>query len=154
MRPMTRLALVALLVARCGGGAGTKTLQAPGGGSGSGDVVSDPIPTTAAPECAAVAERLATVAHADTPDRQGEARDMLRTRCVDDKWSDEARSCFATVENDGEVQGCASKLTDTQQKALHVERAAPVEEPVKKSTRSGTRGPKPRDSSDPCEGGE
>jgi hypothetical protein len=156
---MTRFAVVLLLVAGCGGGA-PKTSTGPGVGNGE---TADPIPKTKGPDCAVVADRLATVAHADTPDRQAEARDKLRTRCADDKWSDEARSCFATVETDDEIDGCGKLLTDAQRAQLDLPpdlspkggaAAPPPESTGKLKTRGGTRGAQPRSSSDPCEGGE
>jgi hypothetical protein len=167
MPGMTRLAgLLIVAVAACGGGT-SKSATAPGV-TGAGSDVADPIPTTKGPDCAIVADRLATVAHADTPDRQAEARDMLRTRCADDKWNDEARNCFGSVETDAEVEGCAKHLTDAQRSHLH--RFSPETtpkdpwgapagskaEPATKSPapRGGTRAPRQRNSSDPCEGGE
>ncbi len=100
---------------------------------------------------------------------------MLRTRCADDKWSDEARNCFGSVETDAEVEGCAKHLTDAQRGHLHrgSPETAPKDPwsgggaPAGKSAgnpatapapapapKSGTRAPRPRNSSDPCEGGE
>jgi len=123
--------------------------------------VADPIPATKGPDCAVVADKLATVAHAETPDRQPEARDKLRIRCTDDKWSDEARSCFATVETDAEIDGCAKMLSDAQRGQLDLGSPdkpiggapAPGGGAPPKGPR-GTRGPTQRNSSDPCEGGE
>jgi hypothetical protein len=156
---MSRVALVLVLVVGCGGAQKPKSLAA--APNENATQTSEPIPMTAGPDCAIVADRLATVAHAETPDRQAEARDMLRTRCTDDKWSDDARNCFATVENDAEIEGCASKLTAAQRSALHAEHAAPADQPnalvpadKESAPRGGTRSPTHRNSSDPCEGGE
>jgi hypothetical protein len=131
----------------------------------------DPIPKTAGPDCAIVADKLAIVVHADKPDEQAMAKGNLKARCTDDKWSDEARSCFATVETEAEIEGCRSHLSDAQKAALskHVPAseaagapaataaaAAPEEAkpaPKPKAKRS-TRGATPKDSSDPQEGGE
>lgn len=163
MRAMTRFAVVLLLVAGCGGGGGApKRSTGPGVGAGE---TADPIPKTKGPDCAIVADRLATVAHADTPERQAEARDKLRTRCADDKWTDEARSCFATVETDDEIEGCGKLLTDAQRAQLDLPAAmnpkgnaasspAPGGDSGKSKTRGGTRGAGQKSSSDPCEGGE
>lgn len=159
---MTRFAVLLLVVAACGGGT-PKSSSGPAT-VGNGEVA-DPIPMTKGPDCSIVADRLATVAHADTPDRQAEARDMLRTRCAEDKWSDAARNCFSTVETDDEIDGCHKLLTDAQRAKLHLPSdtskgnaagapagAAAADGPVR--TRDGTRGAGHRSSSDPCEGGE
>lgn len=158
-RAMTRLALLVVLAA-CGGGA-AKTATGP---VGNGEPA-DPIPKTKGPDCAVVADRLATVAHADTPDRQGEARDKLRQHCTEDKWSDEARNCFATVETDEEIDGCAKLLTGAQRAQMHsgadmapkggaASTGSPPPPDTKMKTRGGTRGATQKNSSDPCEGGE
>ncbi len=160
MRAMTRFAVLLLMAAACGGGT-PKTATGPGVGSAE---VPDPIPKTKGPDCAIVADRLATVAHADTPDRQDEARNMLRTRCAEDKWSDEARNCFSTVETDDEIDGCHKLLTDAQRAHLHKPDSSPESPKAEKAmapsggsgkaTRGGTRGAGHKTSSDPCEGGE
>ena len=162
MRPMRPLALLVLIVG-CGGSPKPKTPPpAP-----------DPIPKTAGPDCGTVADKLAIVVHADKPDAQAMAKGNIKSRCTDDKWSDEARSCFATVETEAEIDGCRAHLTDAQKAALakHVpssEPAAPAAQaaaapaaeaapappkPTAKAKRS-TRGATPKDSADPQEGGE
>jgi hypothetical protein len=109
MRWMTRILFVLLVAAACGGSSpkssNTTPIEKP---------VADPIPTSAGPECSIVAEKLAIVVEAEKPDAQAGARELIQARCTQDKWSDEARSCFATVENDDEVEGCKAKLTDAQ----------------------------------------
>src|SRR5688572_30545293 len=112
---MTRFGVLVAVLAACGGSA-PKSATGPGVGNAE---TADPIPKTKGPDCAVVADRLATVAHADAPDRQG-ARDKLRMRCTDDKWSDEARNCFATVETDAEVEGCTKLLTEPQRGQLQL----------------------------------
>lgn len=133
----------------------------------------DPIPSTAGPDCAVVAERLAIVAHADKPDAQAGARSALARRCAADRWSDEARNCFATIESDAELDGCKQHLDDAQQAKLHeivprrdpwtgepVEAeaapapaaSAPAPAPKKRATRGATT--VPEQSADPQEGGE
>jgi len=165
MRAMTRFAMLLVVVAACGGGAPKSST---GPGVGGGGETADPIPKTKGPDCAIVADKLATVAHADTPDRQAEARDKLRTRCADDKWSDDARNCFATVENEDEIEGCSKHLSDAQRGQLHLGSpdmapkggntgAASPPPPggeAKTKTHRGTRGAGQKSSSDPCEGGE
>jgi hypothetical protein len=132
----------------------------------------DPIPKTAAPKCDVVADKLAIVIHADKPDSQAAAKAQLRARCSQDNWSEEARSCFGTVESDAELDGCKQHL-DTTQKAGFAKvapdhdawegaaggapapaAAAPAEAPKPKA-KPRTRGAQPKgDSSDPQEGGE
>jgi hypothetical protein len=166
---MTRCAVLVLFAAACGGG-GPKAVTPPTGGSAGPTEVGDQIPATAGPDCAVVADRLATVAYADAPDRQDDARDKSRTRCADDKWADDARSCFATVDSDDELHGCATKLTAAQQRKLSeafpdLAPAGSGTVPEATTTSGGSKGNTPdktikgtrspaRDSSDPCEGGE
>ena len=128
----------------------------------------DPIPKTAGPSCDVVADKLAIVIHADQPDAQADAKTQLRARCTGDKWSDEARSCFATVESDAELDGCRQHLDDTQKAGFAkvtggggaaapapAAAAAPAAEPPKPKAKRTTRGAQPKgDSSDPQEGGE
>jgi hypothetical protein len=109
MRSMTRILAVLLLAAACGGGSSKSTTTTP-----VETPTADPIPTSPGPECSVVAEKLAIVVEAEKPDAQAGARELIQARCTQDKWSDEARSCFATVENDAEVEGCKKKLTDAQ----------------------------------------
>lgn len=177
MRAMTRLGVLLVLAAACGGGA--KSVESAQTTQSAGSGVPDQIPTTAGPDCSVVADKLATVALADTPDRQPGARDLFRTRCTDDTWSDDSRSCFATVETDDEIHGCMSKLSAAQRDKLHAAApdlagahghgshgthgtSAPPPPPpppdggtkgTKTPVPDGTRAPK-RTTSDPCEGGE
>ena len=171
MRPMRLLASLvaslALTVAACGGSskpAATTPPPAP-----------DPIPTTTGPDCAIVADKLAIVVHADKPDAQPAARGNLKRHCVDDRWSDNARSCFATVETDDELDGCRQHLDDAQRAALEklapardawtgeapapaaapAATAAPAPAPAPAPKKRSTRGATPKgDSADPQEGGE
>jgi hypothetical protein len=158
---MRLLALLVFTVA-CGGGAKPVATAPP--------PAPDPIPKTAGPACEVVADKLAIVVHADKPDAQAGAKAELRARCSDDKWSDEARSCFATVETDAELDGCRQHLDDAQKSALAkvtgdaaaptapapAAAAAPADTaPAKPSKKRTTRGAQPKsDSSDPQEGGE
>jgi hypothetical protein len=131
----------------------------------------DPIPKTAAPPCDVVADKLAIVIHADKPDAQTAAVAQLRARCAQDKWSDEARSCFATVESDAELDGCKQHLDDAQKAGFakvapahdawegaagSAPAPAAAEAPAPKpKAKPRTRGAQPKgDSSDPQEGGE
>jgi hypothetical protein len=178
MRPMrllgSRLASVVLTIATaaCGGSSKPAPTTPP--------PAPDPIPTTTGPDCAIVADKLAIVVHADKPDAQANARGNLKRQCADDKWSDNARSCFATVETDDELDGCRQHL-DASQKAAFEKlapardawtgeaapaaaapaasptSAAPPPAPPAKSApkKRSTRGATPKgDSADPQEGGE
>ena len=153
-----RLLAVLILAAACGGGgkpATTPVAAAP---------PPDPIPATAGPGCDVVADRVATVRHAETPDAQTGARADIAARCTKDAWSDEARSCFATVENDDELDGCRNLLTAAQRDAFGgwgaagggapAPAAAPAPAPPKAKAKRSTRGPVSRESADPEEGGE
>jgi hypothetical protein len=158
---MRLLALLVITVA-CGGG--SKPVAAP-------PPAPDPIPKTAGPACDVVGDKLSIVLHADKPDEQASAKADLTARCTTDKWSDEARSCFATVETDAELDGCRQHLDDAQKSALAklapatteptpaaapAAAPAPVAAPPPKTTKKrATRGAQPKgDSSDPQEGGE
>src|SRR5690242_17626951 len=99
---------ILVLAAACGGGkSSATTTPAP-------KEVADPIPKTAGPACDVVADKLSIVVEAENPDNQPAAKASIDEHCKKDKWSDEARSCFATVENDDEVGGCKKMLTDDQ----------------------------------------
>jgi hypothetical protein len=159
-----RLLALLVLTAACGGSpkpAPSTPAPAP-----------DPIPKTAAPKCDVVADKLAIVIHADKPDSQAGAKAQLRARCSQDSWSEEARSCFATVESDAELDGCKQHLDATQKEgfakvapahdawegaagsAPAPAAAAPAGAPKPKA-KPRTRGAQPKgDSSDPQEGGE
>jgi hypothetical protein len=160
---MTRLALIVMLVA-CGGSS-KRSAESP-------DVAgrtapADPIPSTPGPACSVVAEKLSIVALSDNAEAQPQMRDHVKARCTADKWSDEARNCFATVETDQEIEGCKDKLTAEQRAAIggphdhggagNATKPEPASTatksvvpavPEKKKPRGGSR------SGDPCEGGE
>lgn len=168
MRSMRLLALLVLTVAVGCGGSSKPAPQPP--------PAPDPIPKTPGPKCEVVADKLAIVIHADKPDAQAGAKAQLRARCNDDKWNDDARSCFATVETDAELDGCKQHLDDPQKAgfakvapdrdawgdaagapapaAAAPAAAAPAPAPKPKA-KPRTRGAQPKgDSSDPQEGGE
>lgn len=152
-------ALVLSLLVACGGAAPKQEAK----------TTPDPIPKTAGPGCKDVTAHLATLADRD-PAQDAKADGGLRGHCESDRWSDEARSCFATASSDDEVDGCKTKLTAQQQAAFpkteKPEAAAaggggkdPWATP-KDGGKHKTRGYVPKDKdkktkdSDPCEGGE
>jgi hypothetical protein len=160
-----RLVLPMLLLVACGGPAKAppaKPVEKP---------VVDPIPTTSGPPCKAVADHMAilTVGKEDAA-----ASKAFLKNCTEDKWSDEARSCLALTENDGELAGCAGKLTDAQRARLSMpspkadapDGAAPAAmspppPPAPGGAAPRTRAPvpkaappKPKGGTDPCQGGE
>jgi hypothetical protein len=164
----TRLVLVALcFLVACGGGAkksATSATEPPPAG--------EPIPKTAGPACAAVADQLAIVVHADhAPDQQSaetaKTAATLRTQCETDKWSDEARNCLGSVQSQSELDGCTKLLSEPQRKAFAsssepsrdaapVMQAAPPPKP-KATTRGAVKKDKPKPKqgeSDPDDGGE
>lgn len=98
---MTRLALVILVTAACGG------KQQPASSS------------SPAPDCKAAARRLAD--DSSLRDKDGLANGLL-ARCQADRWSDEARSCL--VER-GEAGPCT--LTEAQRSGIEQERARQLE---------------------------
>src|SRR5437868_14929004 len=60
----------------------------------------DPIPRTRGPTCKAVADRMASVIGEHMPSEpEGDVHHhaMYQLRCEADQWSDDARSCFATI---------------------------------------------------------
>jgi hypothetical protein len=86
----------------------------------------EPIPRTPGPGCKAAADRMAIVIgeHApDQPDGDVHERALFELRCETDRWSDEARSCLATIATDAEAEGCLRTLTRTQQQQLAADRA-------------------------------
>lgn len=92
----------------------------------------DPIPQSAGPACGVVADHAVTVMLADNAEGQPKAKEVLRTRCEADKWSDDARNCIATAQSEDEMDGCGKHLTEAQktavQEALHTPAAGDDEE--------------------------
>jgi hypothetical protein len=86
----------------------------------------DPIPRTQGPDCKAVADRMAVVIGEHAPaqsDGDVHERALFELRCETDRWSDESRSCLATISSDAESDGCLRTLTPTQQQQLAADRA-------------------------------
>ena len=147
----------ALFLAACGGGNKAAAPKAP--------PPTDPIAKTAGPECKVVAEHTVTVILAGQPDQQQPMSTMIRTRCDSDGWTDEVRSCFGTVQSEGEAEGCVGMLTMPQRKAFTDERAklgtgvaaetAPPPPTTKARTTRGATKKEPKGgAADPCQGGE
>jgi hypothetical protein len=162
-----RFLLATVLLASACGGSSTKQISDPGfGGDGAPTdrVVDDPIPTTTGPTttgpaCASVAERIVQVALADQLERQSQVTEALRKRCSEDRWSDAARNCLATIETDDELDGCRSHLSEAQHHAIERDLTVAAEDRAEPAT-TGTskskskRSPTRRTGADPCEGGE
>lgn len=52
------------------------------------------------------------------------AHGLYQLRCAADGWSDDARSCLATISSDDEADGCITRLLDRdQQRQLAADRA-------------------------------
>jgi hypothetical protein len=54
---------------------------------------------------------------------------MYELRCEADQWSDDARSCLATISSDAEADGCLRLLDREQQRSLAGDRAKLAAEP-------------------------
>ena len=92
----------------------------------------DPIPRTRGPTCKAVADRMASVIGEHMPSEpEGDVHHhaMYQLRCEADQWSDDARSCFATISSDAESDGCVRLLDRDQQRAFAADRARLAAEP-------------------------
>lgn len=92
----------------------------------------DPISHTRGPGCKAVADRMAAVIgeHAPSePEGDVHYHGMYELRCETDRWSDDARSCLATISSDAEADGCLRLLDREQQRALSADRARLAAEP-------------------------
>jgi hypothetical protein len=50
-------------------------------------------------------------------------RALFELRCDTDGWSDDARSCLATINSDAEADGCLQLLDREQQRVLATDRA-------------------------------
>jgi hypothetical protein len=89
--------------------------------------------------------------------------------CTSDKWPDDVRSCFATINTEPEADGCMNMLPKEQRWSLDAKPAAapPAEadassmkadDAPKRATRGAVKKPPPAKpkakTSDPCEGGE
>lgn len=160
---MMRALLFSFVVAACGGNSPPPVKPEP--------PKADPIPVTAGPTCKAVGEQIVTFNDMG-PDLKPKAQALVETRCTEDKWTDEARSCFATATNGGEGEACAKeKLTKDQILAFERDIEAlmtaeggdeakkaeppPTEAPKSKSSKGTTRGVKQKPKGgDPCQGGE
>lgn len=59
----------------------------------------------------------------DQSDGDVHERAVFELRCETDHWSDEARSCLATITAGAEADGCLQMLTRTEQQALAADRA-------------------------------
>ena len=150
------------------------------GGSSNKPAVQEPKPEPVgiqkppAPNCIAVGDKLASImAQEDTDAAAASIKakaDAVKKHCEADQWSDEARECFGTAENDVDGKGCSKFLTEAQMTAVgkDVEAADPQptpamapapevkkEEAAPRRSRGGTpKKPVPKSSSDPCMGGE
>jgi len=76
-----------------------------------------------APSCAKVAdgmvaEMLATKQQPPPQETADMIKDIIRTSCDRDAWSDPARRCLATMKTEDDADRCAALLTDEQQAAL------------------------------------
>jgi hypothetical protein len=80
------------------------------------------VPATPEDRCAYVADHLLSLLTADAQQAPAEEVDRVRaqfnTRCRDDGWTPAAQRCFLDLTNKGEVDRCASQLTDAQRAAL------------------------------------
>jgi len=90
----------------------------------------------------------------------------VEDRCQSDKWPDDVRSCFATINTEPEADGCMNMLPKEQRWAFDAKKAAPEadadssamkSEQPKGTTRGAVKKPAPKPkskASDPCEGGQ
>lgn len=163
--------LLALLVA-CGGSSKPVAQASPDGLNGQHQA--DPIAHTPGPTCKAVADHMAIILGDHQPaqlDGDVHLHAVFETRCDRDQWTDEARSCLATMESEPEAEGCTNMLTKEQQRALRddrakltnadqpkadaVEDAAPPTKSLRRGATKKTDQPKrPGKTGDPCAGGE
>ena len=150
------------------------------GGASSKPVVQEPKPEPVvekppAPTCIAVGDKLASIMAQEDTDAAAATltakADAVKKHCEADQWSEEARECFGTAENDVDGKGCAKFLTEAQMTAVSKDldatdpqptpAMAPAPESKKadeaapRRSRGGTpKKPVPKSSSDPCLGGE
>jgi hypothetical protein len=73
-------------------------------------------------KCAFVADHLMTLltdtAKAAPVEELDRVRQQFHTRCKEDGWSPAAQKCFLGLASKGEVDRCASELTESQHEAL------------------------------------
>lgn len=150
--------LIFVVVAACGGS--KPAARAP-------EPKPDPIPHTAGPACKAVADHMVTLAERDVahPEADTALAKTIQDRCQSDKWPDDVRSCFATINTEPESDGCMNMLPKEQRWTVDAKAAAApdssamkADEAPKRSTRGAVKKPPPAKpkskTSDPCEGGE
>ena len=102
--------LVVLLVA-CGGGQKPKEAPAP-----SCTQVADGM----------VAQMLATKQQPPPQETADMIKDIIKTSCDRDAWSEPARRCLAAMKTEEDADRCAALLTDAQQAALVNEEKARI----------------------------
>lgn len=116
------VAAIAMTIGCSGGGASA----APGEPPAARAAPRAPIPRTRGPRCKLVADRMAVVIGEHAPSQtEGDVHQhaMYELRCEADEWSDEARSCLATISSDAEADGCLQLLRRDQRRALAADRA-------------------------------
>jgi hypothetical protein len=101
-----RAAVVAAVLAACGGSPGPAAPVAPSG-----------------PTCGAAAEHMVDEMAATKDPRPADEVlngliDLIRRRCEQDRWSSQAVSCLARVTSAADADQCGTLLTDAQQDAL------------------------------------
>ena len=137
-----------------------------------------PPPPPAPPsQCAQLADHVVGLMGASKVAEQDQLdpfRNVLTTRCTDDKWSPEAQKCLLDIKTLDEGDKCQSLLSDDQQKNLERDGTAAAKASRHKSEDKGemggaapppppaeepshSRGPVPKGSGktgDPCSGGQ
>lgn len=143
-----RTAVIALVLAACGGSSKSSTMAKSEG-----------------PTCAVVADSMvammargkeSTKAFVDA--KEGFTT-IIRTRCDEDAWTAEAKQCLSTMQTYEDAERCSTHLTEQQQQNLvrdqkekygaKPEDAAPPPAPVE-----APKAMKSRKAGDPCDGGE
>ena len=161
--------LIFVVVAACGGS--KPVAHAP-------EPKPDPIPHTAGPACKAVGDHMVTLAERDVahPEADTALAQTITNRCQTDHWTDDVRSCFATISTEAETDGCMNMLPKEQRQALTTDRMklagpgaeassmkadeAPADAKPARATRGAVKKEPPKakkpksKTSDPCEGGE
>ncbi|MBA3501914.1 MAG: hypothetical protein M4D80_12230 [Myxococcota bacterium] len=140
-----RTALIALVLAACGGSSKSSTMAK--AGPTCGDVANSMV--------AMMAEgKESTKAFVDA--KEGFVT-IIRTRCTDDVWTAEAKQCLATMKSRDDAERCGTLLTEQQQANLVRDQKAKFGAGPPNPDAPPPEAPKAmksRKAGDPCDGGE
>ena len=144
-----RTAVIALVLAACGGSSKSSTMAK--AGPSCGDVANAMVGMMAE-------GKESTKAFVDAKEGFVE---IIRTRCDQDAWTADAKQCLATMKSREDAERCSTLLTEQQQanlvrdqKAKFGAGPAEADAPPPPAPVEAPKAMKSRKAGDPCDGGE